>query len=271
MMQDGNSYSQTLMKFGLTSLQATIYTTLADIGNAGILKISRAAKIARPEVYRVIPSLEEKGLVEKILSNPTMYKAVPLKLGLSTLLQQKTEEDIELLEETKALLSSLPEKTANQGEKGDSQFVITSEIKLFFKKLNKSINDSKSTIDFVIPQRVLQKHSQQFKKAMERGVKVRVILTMVDNNQSIQETVGNLKKNRLFHLKYTPEQVVCMLISDNYELNTQISDGAVPSLLSNNKQVVKIATTYFEALWNKADDYLFMSESNKKLEQSIEV
>jgi sugar-specific transcriptional regulator TrmB len=271
MMQDGNIYSQALMKFGLTSLQATIYTTLVDLGNAGILKISRASKIARPEVYRVIPSLEEKGLVEKILSNPTKYKAVPLKLGLSTLLQQKTQENTELLEETKALLSHIPEKTANHRDKDDSQFIITSEFKLFSKRLNKSISDTKSSIDFVMPQRVLYEHAQQFKKAMERGVKIRVVLTMVDKSQLVQETVGNLNKNLFFQLKYTPEQVVCMLISDNNELNTQISDGAVPSLLSNNKQVVKIATTYFEALWDKAQDYLEMSENNKRLEQTIKV
>jgi sugar-specific transcriptional regulator TrmB len=266
MMQEGNSYSQVLMKFGLTSLQATIYTTLVDIGKAGIMKISKASKIARPEVYRVIPSLQEKGLVEKVLSDPAMYRAIPLKQGLSMLLQQKTQESTELLEETKTLLSNIPEKTTNEGDKDDSQFIITSELKLFFKRLNKSINDSKRSIDFVTPNRGLYEHSSQFKKAMERSVKIRVLLTMTDKNQSIRQTVEDLKKNPLFRLKFTPERVVYMLISDNNILNTQISDGAVPSLLANNKQVVQIATTYFETLWNKAQDYTEMSEKKLTLQ-----
>lgn len=55
-----------------------------------------------------------------------------------------------------------------------------------------------------------------------------------------------------------------MLISDNSKLNTQISDGAVPSLLSNNKQVVKIATAYFETLWNKAEHTPVLLETKEE-------
>lgn len=194
MMQNGNIYSQALMKFGLTSLQATIYTTLVDLGNAGILKISRASKIARPEVYRVIPSLEEKGLVERVISNPSSYRAVPLKQGLSMLLQQKTQENTELLEETKVLLNSLPERSPSQIEKDTTQFVITTEIKLFLKRLHNAIQCSKKSIDFVTISRGLLDNVQALKRALEKGTKIRVILKIETENQSIQETIENLKK-----------------------------------------------------------------------------
>lgn len=109
MIQNDEECIQALMKLGLTLLQATIYLALAKLGKAGVKKISKASNVARPDVYRVIPALGKIGLVEKIVATPTMYKAVPLKEGISILLQQKTDENIELQKKTKALLSNFQE------------------------------------------------------------------------------------------------------------------------------------------------------------------
>ena len=134
MRQDDDLFVQALMNLGLTLLQAKIYLTLAKLGKAGVNRISKASNVARSDVYRVMPALEKLGLAEKIVATPTIYKAAPVREGLSILLQQKTKENSELQKETKPLLSDFQENNVDMAlEREDSQFVVTSEEKLFLK------------------------------------------------------------------------------------------------------------------------------------------
>jgi sugar-specific transcriptional regulator TrmB len=260
MVQDDDSCIQALINLGLTLLQAKIYLTLAKLRKAGVKRISEASNVARPDVYRVIPTLEKLGLVEKIVTNPTMYKASPLKEGLSILLQQKTEEHGELQKKTKALLSNFQENNIGIAlEREDLQFVIASEKKLFLKRFEKAINAGQMSEDFIGTaagfKNMLSCNLQDFKRAMGRGVKIRAITEKAENQESIPRIVQDLKKNPLFKLKYTSDQCpVSMMICDNKEVNIHISDRPESSLCSNNPHVVKLAAICFESLWNKAHE-----------------
>ena len=110
MIQDDDVYIQTLMKLGLTFLQATIYLTIVKLGKTGVRKISTVSNVARPDVYRIVRTLEKMGVVEKIVSTPTMYEAIPIKEVLAILLQQKIDQNVELQEQTKALITNFQEK-----------------------------------------------------------------------------------------------------------------------------------------------------------------
>jgi len=39
-----------------------------------------------------MPTLQQKGLIEKVITAPTMYKATPMEEGLEILLREKTSE-----------------------------------------------------------------------------------------------------------------------------------------------------------------------------------
>jgi sugar-specific transcriptional regulator TrmB len=118
------------MNLGLTLLQAKIYFTLANLKNSRIKRISKASNVARSDIYRVMPTLEKLGLAERTVSNPIMYIGVPLKEGVSILLQQKTEEHAELQKKTKALLGNLQENNVGlMLEREDRHFIISSEKK----------------------------------------------------------------------------------------------------------------------------------------------
>jgi sugar-specific transcriptional regulator TrmB len=84
-----DDYIQTLMDFGLSFLQSKVYLTIVKLQKANIKTISRASTIARQDIYRIMPALLQKGLVEKIVTRPTTYSATPLELGISILLEKK--------------------------------------------------------------------------------------------------------------------------------------------------------------------------------------
>jgi|WetSurMetagenome_2_1015567.scaffolds.fasta_scaffold286530_1 sugar-specific transcriptional regulator TrmB len=257
MSQNDNEYIQALMKLGLTFLQAKIYTTIVKLGTPEVRKISVTSTVARPDVYRIIPTLEQIGIVEKIISTPNTYKAIPITEALSILLQKKIDEDAELQKKTMTLITNFHEKTDAVPEEEGSQFVITSERKLFLKKFTESVNSAKSTEDFIgkadaFP-KTLMCQAENFKAIMEKGVKIRFITEDTTKLESILDIIRELQKNPLFELKVTSgDSLVCMLIMDNKEVNIQMSCGAVPSLWSNNPLLVKIVANYFKTLWDKA-------------------
>jgi sugar-specific transcriptional regulator TrmB len=119
----------TLMGLGLTLLQAKTYLGLAKLGVADVKSISKVSKVARQDVYRVTPKLQKWGLAEKIISTPTLYRAVLLKKGLVTLLQQKVEENAELKEKTNKLIEAFDESfsTGVTLKENPAEFIITSE------------------------------------------------------------------------------------------------------------------------------------------------
>lgn len=256
MIQDDEPYVQVLMKLGLTLLQATIYLTLTKLGKAGVKRISRVSNVARPDVYRVMPALEERGLVERIIAVPTIYKAIPLKEGLPMLLKQKIDEDTELQKETKTLLSIFPENNAASQQREDTDFIITNEKNLLFKKFNTAINKARSSLNFICTTKGLSKilfyNQADFRNAIKRNVEIRIIIKKAESGEPILRALEDFKKAPLFKLKYIADQTpICMLITDNQELNVQLSNGLVPSLWSNNPHIVRMATTYFETIWHK--------------------
>ena len=54
-----------LVELGMTATQAKIYLSLAKSKSLTAHAIASIAKIARPDVYRILPMLEEAGLLRE--------------------------------------------------------------------------------------------------------------------------------------------------------------------------------------------------------------
>ena len=78
-----------------------------------------------------------------------------------------------------------------------SQFIVTSEKKLFLKKMGDAISEAQSSINTIIePDRwktMLFYHGQHMRKAMGRGVKIRIITEGKQEKSNRNEEA--LKKN----------------------------------------------------------------------------
>jgi len=257
MFQD-EEYVKTLMGLGLTLLQAKTYLALTKFGIADVKTISKVSNVARQDVHRIMPELQKWGLVEKIIATPTRYKAIPLKSGLSTLLQQKVEENTELQEKTKVLISNFEENfgSGTAIQEKELQFIITSERTLFHKRISDATDAAQTSKDAILTlegcRAILFHHYNHLKKALNRGVKIRMITEKTEDIQSIQKSTRDLTKNPLFQVKYTcAPPPVCMMIFDSKDVHLRMEKGAVPSFWSNNLNIVNLSMRYFDELWNK--------------------
>jgi sugar-specific transcriptional regulator TrmB len=247
---------QTIVNLGMTVLQAKVYIALAELGTSTGGTTAKAAKVASQDVYRILSELQEKGLIEKIIAKPTMYKATPIKEGLSMLLQNKKEEYIETEKQAKTMANNFYE-SKNQNILNKSAFVITSEVTLLFKGHEKLADITKNSIEAIIPVKMNKKiffqNSPFAKRTIRRGVKIRVVTQKVDE-ESIPRNSKSLLKSPLFEIRYLPKdsEQFGMFIFDRQEVTLAMSEKKpMPSLWTNNPHVVKLAENYFENMWNK--------------------
>lgn len=124
------------MDLGLTRLQAKTYFSLAKLEKAEVKAIAKASNSYRSDTYRVMLSLEELGLAEKIVGEPVMYKATPMREGLCILIQRKTQECVRLKQQAEEAVESIQENRCNTTPQQDgSQFIICLSERLFFQIL----------------------------------------------------------------------------------------------------------------------------------------
>jgi sugar-specific transcriptional regulator TrmB len=222
---------QRLMGFKLTFLQAKIYLNLAKLGKADVKTIAKASNVARQDV--------------------------PIKEGLSILLQNIKNEYDKLQKETTSVINSFHAKNAEitLKEEEDTQFIITSEITRFLKTHRNQSQKAQESIDVMIP--VINAPSKvknewtHVKRALKKGIRVRLI-TQEPGEETALTPWQDLMKDPFFKAKSSAAPIPFgMHIFDKKEITLQVSEGVLPSLWSNNPNVVKLASSYFDEMWNK--------------------
>ena len=180
-----------MIKLGLTHRQAMVYLWLVKSETSTIKTISKGTKIARQHIYKIISALNELGLVEKILATPTKFKATPIEIGISILMENKNKEYTNLKAETTDLIEIVKNhtiKTVAQEEKPD--FIVVSGRKLVVLKLKEAMKNSQETIDGIMTwkgfQRACHGNPEGFKKCLDKGIKFRHIIDVPPKRNSFK-------------------------------------------------------------------------------------
>jgi sugar-specific transcriptional regulator TrmB len=252
-----------LMSLGLTYLQAKSYLALTQLDRAEARLIAEASDVARQDIYRVLPTLEKLGLAEKIVGSPIVYRATPLREGLMMLLRERTTEDAMLRKKVKSLLNNDQEGRMHSIIHEDSsQFVITSEKKLLVKKFQKSFMEA-TTCDLIFPEYcwnfIVFNLSECIRIAIAKSAKIRIITEKWDTKPSITRKLETLRQSPFFQIKFAFSPIdYGLAIFDDEEMNVCVSSNpsVVPSLWTNNFQLLRMAKITFENEWNKASGLL---------------
>lgn len=247
---------QTLVELGLTELQAKIYLAAVILHKAAVGKIAALSKVARPDVYRVLPALEENGLIKKIIASPTVYEATPLKQGCDLLLQRKKAEYTQVQEKTNELIDEFNRKNQfDPAEQPKDNFELVTSPQLLLEMLANENAFAKESIDvmgyWVHLRPLVFGAVKFFTKALKRGVKIRVISDK-PSDRSVE-----MLTNPLFEMRVSSGPVIPkMVIYDGKKANMFVgasSTDIAPSLWSDNPEFVKVISAYFENTWAQSE------------------
>ena len=255
---------QTLVKLGLTVLQAKIYLTTVIVQKAGVAKLSAMSKVARPDVYRVLPTLEKMGLVRKIIASPTMYEATPLKQGCELLLQSKKSEYLQIRQDTLSLIHDFYEKHIKSQDVPNNDFVLISSASLLLEKFQMENAIAKNNIDvaghWLAVRPLVFGYNKIFQQALKRGIKIRVV-----TEKPSAEQLCDIVKNPLLEIRFLDTCVpIKAVVYDGKRASMCVgelsSNEIIPSLWSDNSEFGKVVLAYFEKAWSNANPAVIQSK-----------
>lgn len=254
---------ETLTSLGLTLNQARAYLSLVQLGPVGARELAEASKITRQDIYRVMVALEEKGIVEKLLFTPTLYRAAPVKQVTAKLLERKTAEQKELQKKTLQLVVEVQTTSQNDVTQNEnSEFIFVPGKDAIMQRLGNALSRTSSSIDVITSKErysfAILEFAKGYEKALNRGVKIRIAVDKHMPQNGALETTMKLSKNKSFEVRCfssAPEAIVS--IFDSKEASVTISKFAnqakAQALWSNDSGFVALARHYFENMWNNSD------------------
>lgn len=272
--------SKILSDFGLTPSQARVYAAIVQVGITPIGKVSQLSKVRREEVYRLLPKLEEKGLIERILGNPVKVKATPVDEALSNLIREEQERTNNRLSELNAKKEQFLTYSRSNNVTPEPEaisFSLITEGSGRFLKSSDMIKEAKRKIDIVmsrhyIPQFVAS-HTDELREATTKGILIRIITHEPEGEDLIPMVLERyLPKRESVSLRYAHQLPNRYIIVDDREAlvstSTEASLTRGPILWSNSGSLIAFMAEDFQNLWNISINWTALKDetnSEKKL------
>ncbi len=252
---------------GLSSSQTKVYLALATLGKATGKTVWKCSGVARQDIYRVLAELLDKGLVEKTISRPTEFKAVPMYQGIDLLLTRKNNEYKKIEEETKKLLQRIRENQEKENPFEDKeQFYLVPAKDAAWQTIKKSVTNAKKTIDAVFSwKQFLQLTTTQeddIAESIKRGVKYRWVVDKPEKESNLPCVARTYLESDSCQFKIgipnSPEAALAIFDQNEVLVSTESQmpfylDSAI--LWSNNASFVGSMQHYFSLMWEKAQKF----------------
>ena len=148
----GTEKVQNVLKtLGLTDKEAELYIFLAKHKPLRSGEIAKGIRTHRVEVYRILKSMQTKGVIQATLESPTRFIAVPLETVLESFIKAKREETA-LMEITKqSVLNDWRNISKIELQSSIEKFMVVQGSKKIYLKILQMTKETKTQLSIVIP------------------------------------------------------------------------------------------------------------------------
>jgi sugar-specific transcriptional regulator TrmB/pimeloyl-ACP methyl ester carboxylesterase len=153
--------AKTVLKdFGLTSKEADVYLFLArhEVLTGG--EVAKQTKIARSLVYRILKSLQAKGLVEPTLESPKRFVAIAFENALDLVIKTRQEEALLVERAKKDLLEDWRVISEAKPIARIEKFTVIEGNKKIYAKILHMIKETKNQLSGMLPVSALSRAEQ---------------------------------------------------------------------------------------------------------------
>lgn len=255
---------QTLIEIGLTSNQAKLYLTLLRFGKLNVRNISHHSKVPRQEVYRVLDELREMGLIEKIITLPCEFKAVPLNDGMQILISQKADQFDAMQAKVKKILQKSQSCTLETPSDREYKLVLLDGKVRLMQTIKLEHDNVQRTVEIITTlQRwlqILDFSFQNYLKALDRKVKYRVIIEKPAGKIKFPENIQALLAKVSFELRLSKDPLkINAAIFDENEATINFFVGRSlnesPIVWTNHPSFIQMCQDHFDKVWKSAEKY----------------
>jgi pimeloyl-ACP methyl ester carboxylesterase/DNA-binding PadR family transcriptional regulator len=261
-----------LKEFGLTNKEADVYLFLAkqEILSGG--EIAKQTKIDRSVVYRILKSLQNKGLVEATLESPTRFVAISFEKALDLIVKTKQEEALKVERAKKELLEDWKKVSKAKSQTKIEKFLVIEGNKKIHSKILQMIKATRNRLSGILPISGMERAEQfgvfdaVYEHPLKNKIKFQFITDMNKENIEATRLLLPKLKSTIDLRTTTPESKETdtprMVIRDNEEvmLFTKTKEDTAKRkqnnicILTNSEALVQTFNGIFESLWRKATD-----------------
>ena len=251
-----------LLGLGLTLNQAKVYLAILKLEKTTVGQVANYSKVRREDVYRILPSLEKMGLVERLLGKPTEIRATLIADSLAFLVAEEKKRAEERLSGMRSMVKKLSLKEWKQPTLGEeSIYILIAERKAILAKTSELVRNSKREValiaDKIRMMPVLAQFSDEYQLAIKNGAQIRLLFEACGPDDLLKKQVKKYIGNGdSVHVRFHPEALNHFIMSDDKEALIATSKesglGEGQSLWTNNGNLIGVLRTSFESDWEKA-------------------
>ncbi len=175
-----------LRSFGLSTYEARAYVTLLRTGAAEATTVAREADVPSGRIYDVLNTLVDRNLLHVREGRPKRYHALPPKVALQNLLDQRKREQEARYDQLTKVASELEQRLPASGGGGrESTFyhvcIGTGQTRDFLvEQVQEAQDEILVSLEFERYDPEEDQLFHAFREAAERGVEIRVLIRDAD-------------------------------------------------------------------------------------------
>ena len=252
-----------LLGLGLSLNQARVYLAILKLEKTTVGQVAKFSKVRREDVYRILPTLEKMGLIERLLGKPTEIRATPISDALTFLMAEEKKRFDERLSGMRVTVKRLSLKDWKQPlPEEESIYILIAEKKAILAKTAGLIRNSRKEVALIADKEriilILSQLSDECKQAIKEGAQIRLIFEGDSTDDLLKEKVKKLIDDASIHVKFHRKPLSHFIMSDDKEALITTSKesglGESPSLWTNNSNLIGVLRNSFESDWEKAEN-----------------
>jgi HTH-type transcriptional regulator, sugar sensing transcriptional regulator len=264
---------EALEGLGLEKLDAQVYIFLGKRGPQKGKEIIKALKMSRQNLYPILKTLQNRGLVSASLEHPARFSAMPFEKALDLFVEAKMEEAQQLQRGKAEILSNWKKISVAEISDQSPRFTIIAGRKHIYPRLKQMIEDTKNQLSIITTVSSLVR-SEQFglidvalDHFSETTLQFRFLTELTEENLKALKgfllRIPKIKSN--FQLRsptLNQKSFSRMFIRDEAEvaffIDNKINNKAIQTddlcLWTDCKEIVSSFSALFEDLWRDATD-----------------
>ena len=240
---------EVLKKLGFTEYEAKTYLALAKLKIASISEIAAVSKVPRNKVYEALKKLEEKGKVVSLPISPRKYKINDI---------ETLREDVKDLSKKVSDLIKKVKRKSNVDEFKELFWIIKGKKNIIEKLAIQNTKTEKEILACNRLTRIIPKNIAIMRKAIERGVKVKIICEFDKKNIEVyKEWIKTGAKIRVFNKKLFGPLLPRITIFDGKVARFTIGKPEIQNednyitLWTESKAFAQMLRKHFMNMWKK--------------------
>ena len=248
-----------LTRFKLSKNEVKVYLYLARYGAQKAQKIAESLGVHRTEAYKILRTLENEGVIYRVLERPMKFTAVPFEKVLDTEIEERRQRIHHLEKKKEELLHlwhSLPKASETETEKETLQ--VLEGKRQISARISELLKDSNQRLKAVVTDKhLIWIYNSPFFDELEamskkRDIDVRILTEYSTTSTFVLEQVDLSNCDFAFlHLKEQPS----FILSDagSMILLMENEDGKFYAMETNYDSMLKSYGNLFDLLWKSQD------------------